>query len=161
MKKIKEPRFTSEHYSSTIGSYIVAQKKLGNAPSMWKIEKQWKRLQRHPDELEVTNLKGMCHNINVYFGLKEDFEAPIVAVYSEATKNIVFALYYGDMLVSLTDVPVATLVYPTKVWTLKDEKEIHGYHYFDWKGNEHIEGVNDNVFQQKVEESNTSTGSGE
>ena len=32
-KSIKLPKFTNDFYSSTIGSWIVCQHKLGNAPS--------------------------------------------------------------------------------------------------------------------------------
>jgi len=40
--------------------------------------------------------------------------------------------------------PLATLVYPKKVWNLNQE-EVHGYAYFDWKGNKHCEGDVQNV----------------
>lgn len=146
-KSIKLPKFTNDFYSSTIGSWIVCQHKLGNAPSMFYIMKQWKNFKKKDDLKHSPDIKEFLHQINVYFNLKEDWNVPVVIVYSDTTQNLLFTLYDGETktLIPTTPVlPLATLVYPKKVWNLNQE-EVHGYTYFDWKGNKHVEGEVQNV----------------
>jgi hypothetical protein len=89
------------------------------------------------------------HLINVYFGIP-DTDVPIVAVYSKVTHNIIHALFYDNFILPVTDtIPVATLVYPTKVWDLKGN-EIDFYKWRDWRGNEHnSKEAHDNVVEEK------------
>ena len=145
--KIKKPHFTNEFYSSTIGSYLVCQEKLKNT-NIWKIIKMWNRLQSKDDLLHSEKYDEFIHLINVYFGIP-DTDVPIVAVYSNVTHNIIHCLFYEDTLIPVTEtIPVATLVYPTKVWDLKGN-EIDFYKWRDWRGNEHNNKENDNVAEKE------------
>ena len=138
-KSVKLPKFTNDFYSSTIGSWIVAQQKLGNAPSMFYIMKQWKNFQKKDDLKHSPDIKEFLHQINVYFNLKEDWNVPVVMVYSDMTQNLLFTLYDNETktLIPTTPImPLATLVYPKKVWNLEQE-EITEYYFFDWKGIKH------------------------
>ena len=146
--KIKKPHFTNEFYSSTIGSYLVCQEKLKNT-NIWKIIKMWSRFQKKDDLCHSEKYDEFIHLINVYFGIP-DTDVPIVAVYSNATHNIIHCLFYDDTLIPVTEtIPVATLVYPTKVWDLKGN-EIDFYKWRDWRGNEHnSKEAHDNVAEEK------------
>lgn len=146
--KIKKPHFTNEFYSSTIGSYLVCQEKLKNT-NIWKIIKMWNRLQSKDDLPHSEKYDGFIHLINVYFGIP-DTDVPIVAVYSKVTHNIIHCLFYEDTLIPVTEtIPVATLVYPTKVWDLKGN-EIDFYKWRDWRGNEHSsKEAHDNVVEKE------------
>lgn len=145
--KIKKPHFTNEFFSSTIGSYLICQEKLKNT-NIWKIKKMWSRFQKKDDLRHSEKYDEFIHLINVYFGIP-DTDVPIVAVYSNATHNIIHCLFYEDTLIPVTDtIPVATLVYPTKVWDLKGN-EIDFYKWRDWHGNEHNNKENDNVAEKE------------
>jgi hypothetical protein len=146
--KIKKPHFTNEFYSSTIGSYLVCQEKLKNT-NIWKIKKMWKRFQEKDDLHHDEEYSRFIHWINVYFDIPEK-DVPIVAVYSNATHNVIHCLFYEETLIPVTDtIPVATLVYPTKVWDLKGN-EIDFYKWRDWRGNEHnSKEAHDNVVEEK------------
>jgi hypothetical protein len=145
--KIKKPHFTNEFFSSTIGSYLVCQEKLKNT-NIWKIKKMWKRFQEKDDLCHSEKYDEFIHLINVYFGIP-DTDVPIVAVYSNATHNIIHCLFYEDTLIPVTEtIPVATLVYPTKVWDLKGNK-IDFYKWRDWHGNEHNSKELNNVVEKE------------
>lgn len=146
--KIKKPHFTNEFFSSTIGSYLVCQEKLKNT-NIWKIKKMWKRFQEKDDLRHSEKYDEFIHLINVYFGIP-DTDVPIVAVYSKVTHNIIHCLFYESTLIPVTDtIPVATLVYPTKVWDIKGN-EIDFYKWRDWRGNEHnSKEAHDNVVEEK------------
>ena len=145
--KIKRPHFTNEFFSSTIGSYLVCQEKLKNA-NIWKIMKMWKRFQKEDDLRHSEKYDEFIHLINVYFDIPE-VEVPIVAVYSKVTHNIIHCLFYEDTLIPVTDtIPVATLVYPTKVWNMKGE-DVSFYKWYDWRGNEHNNKEANNVAEEK------------
>lgn len=147
MKKIYKPHFTNEFYSSTIGSYIVCQEKLKNI-NIWRAIKMWKRFQKKDDLCHSEKYDKFIHWINVYFSIPET-EVPIVAVYSDVTKNIIHCLFYEETLIPVTEtIPVATLVYPTKVWRLNGEF-INFYKWRDWRGNEHNNKEANNVVEKK------------
>lgn len=145
--KIKKPHFTNEFFSSTIGSYLVCQEKLKNI-NIWKIKKMWKRFQEKDDLRHSEKYDEFIHLINVYFGIP-DTDVPIVAVYSKVTHNIIHCLFYEATLIPVTDtIPVATLVYPTKVWDIKGN-EIDFYKWRDWRGNEHNSEELNNVVEKE------------
>lgn len=134
-KKVKLPKFSKEFFTSTIGSYLVCQEKLKSV-SIWHVMKMWKKFMHDDDLKHATNYPDFIHWIDIYFNVESKETIPIVAVYSETTENIIHCLFYDNTLIPASDLPVATLMHPSKVWDLKG-KFIDYYEWYDWKGVKH------------------------